>query len=386
MLLAACGPLSPPRTDGGPDAAGPDGGAEDAGTGDAGPGDAGADAGPPDAGEAPDAGPCDGGFCAPERLAAERIDPWDLAVDGTHVYWLEYGLATNGLDGEVNRLPKGAVCLKRDAGCVEDLNTQVLGRFRVDALTVAGDELCWTEAYANARDVVCQGLVSRTERFLARNQPGATRPVAAAGALWWVNYGTSAAAADGQVMTKSLSAPAATPPTPVVSMRAAPNTVTVGPTHFAWSEAGPAVGAGAVLAAPLDGGAPFAVASGQRTPLSVAQCGPGGALYWVNDEGNAVMRGALAPDSGVELVPAQRRPFQLVCDGEHLFWLNAGVTANGADGELWQARLDGSEAAVMVRGISLAWALAVDDAWVYYIAQGTQTRIQGEIWRVRKVH
>ena len=54
------------------------------------------------------------------------------------------------------------------------------------------------------------------------------------------------------------------------------------------------------------------------------------------------------------------------------------------DGSLWQARLDGSEAKVMAQGIPLAWSLAADDTWLYYIAQGTVTRLEGAIWRMRK--
>lgn len=361
--LSACGALTPPAQDAGL----PDAGVE--------PVDAGFDAG-----FTVDAGPCDGGFCRPERITAELIDPWDLVVDDTNLYWLEYGLATNGLDGQVMKQAKDTVCLRRDAGCAVDLNTRVSGRFRVDSITKAGDELCWTENYANARDVVCQSVITDTERILASTQPGATEPVAVGGQLWWVNFGTSAAAQDGQVMRKSLTAAGA--PQVMVPMRAAPNSVAIASGNIVWAEAGLSIDAGAVLAQPLDGGALVAVANGQRTPLSVIECGD--ALYWVNYRDNAVMRGTLDAGSGVAIVTGQRAPFQIVCDKNTLYWLNAGVSASGGDGELWQSRLDGTESTVMVQGVSLAWALTIDDTYVYYIAQGTQTRIAGEIWRIRK--
>ena len=260
------------------------------------------------------------------------------------------------------------------------LNTRFSGRFRVDTLTMASDELCWTENYASARDVVCQSVITNAARTVASNQPAATEPIAVNGELWWVNYGTSAAAQDGQVMHKGLTATGA--PTASISMRAAPNSVAVAQGNVVWAEAGTNVDAGTVMAMPVGGGTPVVIASGQRTPLSVIECG--GALYWVNFRDNAVMRGTLAAGSGVAIVTNQKAPFQIVCDGTTLYWLNAGVSTNGADGELWQAELDGSKSAVMVQGISLAWALTVDDAYVYYIAQGTQTRIAGEIWRIRK--
>ena len=362
FVLSSCGALTPP--------------ARDAGVVDAG---LEVDAGV-DAGQSIDAGPCDGGFCRPVLITAQLVDPWDIAVDGTNVYWLEYGLATNGLDGQVMRQAKNTVCLQRDAGCAVDLNTRGSGRFRVDTLTKAGDELCWTENYANARSVVCQSVITNAERTVASNQPAATEPIAVNGELWWVNYGTSAAAQDGQVMHKGLTASGA--PLTSISMRAAPNSVAVSQGNVVWAEAGTSVDAGSVLAMPTSGGTPVPIASGQRTPLSVIECG--GALYWVNYRDNTVMRGTLDAGSGVAIVTNQKSPFQIVCDGTTLYWLNSGVSVNGADGELWQAQLDGSKAAVMVQAISLAWALTVDDAYVYYIAQGTQTRIAGEIWRIRK--
>ena len=279
LALVGCGPLTPPQPDAGSidggssfDAAVPmdagiadagiadagvadagvadagiaDAGIADAGIADAGIGDAGiGDAGVPDAGldgggavdagldagSTVDAGPCDGGFCRPEKITGELIDPWDLAVDGTSLYWLEYGLATNGLDGQLMRQPKNTVCLKRDGGCAVDLNTQFFGRFRVDSMTLAGSELCWTENYANARDVVCQSVVTNAERFVARNQALATEPIAVGGDLLWVNYGTSAAAQDGQVMRKALNLGSTVLPTPIASLRRAPNSVAVAPGH-----------------------------------------------------------------------------------------------------------------------------------------------------------
>jgi hypothetical protein len=152
--------------------------------------------------------------------------------------------------------------------------------------------------------------------------------------------------------------------------------------HVAWAEAGSSTDAGAIWAAPLDGGAPFVIAAGQRTPLSLIACA--GALFWVNYRDASVMRGALTPDSGVQLVGQQKGPFQVVCDGERLFWLVEGVSATGADGELWQAALDGGGAVAMVRGIPIAWALALDETWVYWIAQGTVTRLEGSLWKMRK--
>lgn len=329
----------------------------------------------------PDAGICGGNFCAPEMVAAQLIDPWDIAVNGTHVYWLEYGLATNGLDGQLMKLAKNTTCLQRDAGCSEDINTYFQGRFRVDSMALTPDELCWTEHYHYARDVVCQGLVTYAERYVARNQPIATEPVFANGALFWVNQGTTGAASDGQVQRVSLTG---TPtPTSIATNRPYPNAVAVFDDHWVWSENGvTAADAGAVWAQPFDGGSAFAIATQQRSAISVVRCND--RPYWLDFRAGTVMRGDVGADSGVVLVTGQKTPFQVVCDDRNLYWLNQGVSANGADGELWQADLDTGNAALMVQGISLAWALAVDDTHVYYIAQGTQTRINGIIWRIRK--
>ncbi|MFZ5441349.1 MAG: hypothetical protein ACOZQL_15180 [Myxococcota bacterium] len=385
LTFAACGALTPPPADAGQDAGtSRDAGDDDAGMPDAGGPDASVDAGSGDAGSDAgstfDAGLCDGGFCPPEKITGQRIDPWDVAVDGQNVYWLEYGLNTGGLDGQLMRQAKNTVCLVRDAGCADDLNMSIYGRFRVDTMTLTGDEVCWTESYADQRDVVCQSLTTNAERFIARQQKVATRPFVANGELWWVNQGTSAAAREGQVMHSPLTGTPA--PSAVVSMRPSPTSAAVLNGHVAWAEAGESIDAGAVWAAPLDGGAAFLIASGQRTPLSLIACG--GSLFWVNYRDAAVMRGALAPDSGLQLVGQQKGPFQVICDGERLFWLNEGVSSTGADGELWQAALDGGAAVAMVRGIPIAWALAADETYVYWIAQGTVTRLEGALWKMRK--
>lgn len=355
LLTAACTPLTLPGADAGDD-------------------DAGADAGP----VAVDAGICDGGFCPPERVTAELIDPWDLAVDATNVYWLEWGLETGGTSGQVMKQPKNTACLKRDAGCAVDLNMNALGRFRVDTMTLANGELCWTENYANARDVVCQSLTTNLERFVARNQPYATRPIYAAGELLWVNQGS---ALDGTVMRIAADAPAGTMPAQVARRRPVPNSVAVMAGQVVWAEAGSSADAGAVFAA-APGGGTTQLASLQPNPLSVIACD--GGVYWANYRGGTIMRASLVAESAVQLVGGQRAPFQVVCDATHLYWLNAGVSPTGADGALWQARLDGSEATPMVQGIPVAWALAIDDTYIYYVAQGTQVRTQGVIWRIRK--
>jgi hypothetical protein len=359
-VVGSCGALTPSR---------PDASVElDAGTFDAGP---------------PDAGLCGGAFCPPERMTGELIDPWDLVVDDANLYWLEYGLSTNGNDGMVMQQAKDTRCLKRDAGCAQDLNTRVYGRQRVDTMTLAQGELCWTEGYDSARDVVCQSLTTHLERTLARNQAYATEPMSVNGQLLWVNETRSSDA--GLVSQLALDAPGGTMPT-VIARRLAPTSVTMLGDSVAWAELGPllpggGLNVGAVVAS-VRGVGLVTVGDRQGSPRSLKTCGE--ALYWVNYSQGLVMRGTLAPDSGVPLVTGQKHPFDVACDATHLYWLNAGLSSNGADSELWQARLDGSEAKVMTQGISLAFALALDDTYAYYIAQGTVTRIDGVIWRMRK--
>lgn len=375
VVVCACGPLSPPKPDAGERDAGVDGGAADAGL-DAGAPDAGVDAG-----SEPDAGMCGGALCPPEQLTGERIDPWDLTVDDTSIYWLEYGLNTSGLDGQLMRQSKDVVCLQRDAGCAEDLNQDVYGRFRVDTLTKAGDELCWTEDYPNARNVICQSVITNAERTVAKQQAYATKPTSANGALFWVNQGSSTVAT-GQVMRLSLTAPAGTAPQVVADHRPSPTSVAVANGVALWAELGNAPDAGAVWAQPLDGGAAVALASGLSAPWSLVPCGD--AVVWVDYVDGTVLRASLGAPGATTLVPGQAHPVQVVCDATHVYWLNAGNSANGADGALWQAQLDGGAVQVMRQAIPIAWALAQDDAYVYWIAQGTVTRLNGAIWRMRK--
>jgi hypothetical protein len=323
---------------------------------------------PPDAGY--DGGICGGSLCPPEQVTGQLIDPWDLASDDANLYWLEYGLETTGTDGQLMKQSKSVTCLDRDAGCAVDLNQDPLGIYLVDTLTVGQDTVCWTSGVETSRKVNCQSLTTHSQTTVASNQVWATAPRFAEGSLWWANEDPS-----GGVMRSSLSGPA-------VSFVGRPNPTSViaVPGVVAWTESG--VGTGSVLSRAMDGGALVAIAIQQQAPRSIIACGD--SLVWVNYGAGTVMKGTTAAGSGVPIVSNQQHPFEVVCDADFVYWLNAGNSTNGADGSLWQARLDGSEALAMVQGIPIAVALTQDDTFIYYIAQGLVTRLEGAIWKMRK--
>lgn len=365
------------RSGGGVDGGAPDGGSPPDGATSP---DAGADGGF-DAGS-PDAGPCDGSICPAELVAKDRILPIALAVNASHVYWLEYGPQHQGLEGSVNRIAKGQSCPAYDGGCVEDL-TPGWGRFRVESIALTPEDACWLESYEDARDLICQSLTTGNRRKVATSQVWATGLRFDGERLVWVNRGRGAAALDGQLMQQN---PSSTSPAEVlVSARPDPTSVAVDETRLFWTENGLPDAGGAVYSALRDGGQPLALAEGEAVPLGAAELGPH--LYWASYREGTIRR---APKSGLAaaetLVADQRGPFALVVDSTGLYWLNLGTGPNYLDGQLVRADLDGGRVRVMVDRVPAASALAQDGEYVYFCAQGTYAAnyLDGAVWRVLK--
>lgn len=347
----------------------------DAGDADSGIADSGTDAGPVDSGT-PDAGACAGSPCTPELLVAERIDPYDLAVNATKLYWLEYGLDTAGLDGEINVIAKGATCLRHDGGCVTDLNMDAFGRFRVSTLTLTPDDVCWVEGYEYGRDVFCQGLVTNTLHHLASNQPYASRITWDGADVLWATYDV-----DGGVLRHRPET--GSEPISVAAHRPHPVNVVGLRDFWVWGEAHGGNN-GFVFALPRDGGSQTVVQDALRSPNAlvavddhrIAWDDYGAKTLWVADLSTGMA--SSAPLSAATDILA------MATDGQALFFVTTGSAPNYADGELWRAELDGSQQRRLVPGIPITASLAVDEAYVYYIAMGTVTRLDGRIYRVPK--
>jgi hypothetical protein len=354
-------------------------------TPDAGPGDAGFDAGV-DAGEFDagfDAGICGGTPCTPELRVRGRVDPLDLKVNATDIYWLEYGLATNGLDGELNTIAKNQTCLDPDAGCVTDLNMDFFGRFRLESMALTPTDFCWIENYVQTRSVLCQGLVTHSLRTMAINQPYAAHLSYDGHDLLWVNQrGASSSDGDGGVARISANAAPGTAIDFVATTRPIPSTVIGLPSHWVWGEVGIGADAGMVIARPRDGGADVVLARGQKGPY--AMVGEGAHVYWSDYGTRAIWSADLsALDAGI-FAATNTDAIDLAIDADALFWVTEGTAPNYADGQLWRIARSGGVAKRLVAGIGITAALDVDEAHVYYIEMGTVTRLDGKIFRVPK--
>lgn len=361
------------------------GGGGSAGGGGGGGGSAGAGGG---GGGAPDAGADAGngcpGWCPPERRVGGRIIPVGLAVDGTHVYWSEYGPGSQGLYGSINRIRKDASCLTLDGGCVDTLaGAPPFERFNVWGLTLAGGEVCWIEHYDATRDVVCQSLTTAQRRFTARNQASTRMVKAFGGALYWANYGTSLTAADGTVCKKALSAADALAPTVLVGGRSGPASIASDGQRIGWTEYG-RFSVGAVLSMLPDGGDQRLHDGAQSGPIDLAAYGS--EWFWAESSGTRVRRVPIAGGAATQVAGGQLTPIAVAVDDSGLWWLNLGSAPNYLDGQLRWAPLDGGAPETVVDQVPNAIGLALDGASVWYASQGTPAANyeDGAVFRVDK--
>jgi len=362
LALAACTPLSPPTR---PDA-GTDGGDLS---------DAGADAGGPDL----DAWPCDGGPCAVETILARRVLPLDVLPLGGFVYWSEFGPDNRGIEGSMNRLPRGTTCL-RDGGCGSMLAPfDLMANNAPQSLVTDGAAVCWIAYYYDQSRVYCFDTGT-----------GAARPISIDD-----RYPVALAVRGGDLVWARLNAPST-------------------------------AASGAIVSAPLDGGsAPQVLVGGRRQVYQVLPVGP--ALYWAEQRDGGSMIYSLGAggtadalsarlgrvtglaevdgqlllvdyDRGeVTLLPLDGGAEQTVSSGENhpqqvrvtagwAFWANFGSLPDGPDGELRGVRLGSAVAPkTFASGLPSLAAFTLENGTAWWAAEGTRggNYEDGVVQRVR---
>jgi hypothetical protein len=130
-------------------------------------------------------------------------------------------------------------------------------------------------------------------------------------------------------------------------------------------------GGGAVMKVPIGGGNPVAVASGQAAPTGIAVDGTN--IYWTNFDDNTVMK---CPVTGctqpVLVASGQSNPAGIAVDATSVYWTNSGTLSfppGGGEmgtGALMKALLDGGAPTPLASAEVDPWALAIDDANVYW--------------------
>jgi hypothetical protein len=333
-----------------------------------------------------DAGRCDGGPCPPVRLAKDLVLPSDIAVDGTHVYWAEYGPQNQGLEGTITRIPRDTTCVPADAGCRDVVVGQApFGIFRVNSVALASQDVCWIEFYEDQREVHCRSLQTGAKRTVSQNNPGGQDLVVDGTELYWTNGGTTAAASNGAVVHTPLTAVATTPVKSVATGRPFPTGVAVDIDTVYWSEIGATDGGGGVMAAFRDGGSKRSLATGQKFPYGVAVYGA--YVYWLDEGLGSIWR---APKNGssaaVAIVANQKSPYDIAVDASGVYWIARGSPPNYLDGKVMRAELDGSQVTPLDQNLPYPVTIAIDSTFVYYAMYGTAgaNYLDGKLMKVGK--
>jgi hypothetical protein len=334
----------------------------------------------------PDAGRCDGGPCPPVLLAKNLVLPIDVAVDGTHVYWAEYGPQNQGLEGTITRIPTNTTCLAADAGCLDVIAGQApYGIFRVSGVALASQDVCWIEFYEDQREVHCRSLLTGAKRSVSQSNPAAQGLVVDGNELYWVNGGTTGAASNGAVVHTPLTAAATTPVKNVATGRPFPTGVTFDVDTVYWTELGATDGGAGVMAAFRDGGSRHALASGQRFPYGVAVYGA--YVYWLDESAGSIWRAAKNGTTPAGAIVAnQKSPYDLAVDATGIYWIARGTPPNYLDGRVMRAELDGSGVTPLDQGLPYPVAIAIDSTFVYYAMYGTASAnyLDGKLMKVGK--
>jgi hypothetical protein len=341
-----------------------------------------------------DAAQGDGVTCTEVTCALDVIEnglygPVSIAVDATHLYFVEVGttIPQGGGMGQLSRLPKGTTCA--DRSCFDVLDYQVLsgeleGQYIYDThLALGPRDVCYTQSFNATAEhsIACFALSGLTKRSLDDGTGDVVALWIDGASAYWATASSGATASDGAVRTKGLTS--ANDAGTVAAGRANPTSVTSDGARVWWSETGGGASRGTVNASQQDGGV-LALAKGQATPAALAIYG--GYVYWIDLAARTVMR-ALADGSGApeQIATTDENPFAIAVDASGVYWASAGPgTQSSLYGSIARSPLGpGGPTTVMITHLDGASALALDADDVYVASVGTQLSA-GRIGRMKK--
>ncbi|MFO0755418.1 MAG: hypothetical protein U0359_02940 [Byssovorax sp.] len=299
--------------------------------------------------------------CTVVTLADQRPGPSALAVDTTHVYWVDRG-GGGGTSAIVRELKAG--------GEVEVLAT---GQGNVPSLALDQTHVYWTNLAGPDIDpsLVAVMRVPKEGGDAEALSPVQTNPwglATAEGQVLWTNLPAGGAATPtGEVWTMPASGGEAML---LASGQKTPISLAVQGGTAYWLNGGSAPGEeSAVLAANTSGGEAMTLAEGAFFPLGLSV--DESSVYFTNTRtmegmGN-VMKVPVGGGDPAVVAEAQDHPSTVVRSGDHLFWTNAGSADAGSIGAVMKLGDKADKPTVMVDGSTLhPFGLAVDDAHVYW--------------------
>lgn len=309
-------------------------------------------------------GACSLSQCQPFAIATNQYDPWEIAVDDQGVYWGDWRL-----DGSVI----GEAPLDGGPAFVA-----ALGKEYPMGIATHGANIYWVAYDGNGSGNVWSApRDGGAQVLLAGNQsiaPGVA--VDSMRAYWGNGSAVMAMPLDGGAIE-------------VFAAGQLPQFFAIDDANLYWTDWGNYVDAGnpdsgLVIAAPLDGGPLWAIASGVQLPAGIAV--DSAHVYWAADGLSAAM-GSLfsAPLDGgaaVALATGQYSPNIVAVDPGALYWTDYG---NGGYDGVWTVSLtDGGPASPLPSWPTAPFAVAVDSTSIYWTSAGAGVKGTMPIMRLAK--
>ncbi|WP_437485360.1 hypothetical protein WME75_00670 [Sorangium sp. So ce1014] len=273
---------------------------------------------------------CVQGRCEPLLLASGGMEPVDVAVDDTTVYWVDPvahqvmtvpvggGNEAFFVEGDPPFAPRS---IALDSGMVyfSDSGTELIMKASLEGdLEILADGQTYPmDIAADAANVYWtsadQGTVMKVPALggepvaLATGQDSPLGIAVDATHVYWVNEG-------GTVMKVPIEGGDAVT---LAEGQMKPKDIAVDATGVYWTDDG-----GTVMKAPLGGGSPLALAEGQRNPRKLAL--DAASVYWTNDDGT-VKKVPVGGGDVVTLATGQDHPLGITVDATSVYWTNSAA-------------------------------------------------------------
>ncbi|HEY8086318.1 MAG TPA: hypothetical protein VIF09_00685, partial [Polyangiaceae bacterium] len=335
--------------------------------------------------------PCTAAACPPVVMAGDLHYPVGLAVDATHLYWIEAGNGVSDPYAPLVRILKSAPCLHATDACRGVLDSMAGGDpFTSLSLAVGPGQACYTQTYNTpaGHSVYCVAFgAGAGTRGIYQGAGAATQVVVTTDTIAWTDFGQGAANTDGALFAVPADAGFTPDAHAVLSGQPGPSALATDGADLVWAEYGPTADAGSVRRVPLDGGGSTLLAAAQASPASVATYA--GFVYWASLGDGTVRRVKDDGTGPVETVSAgEIAPAAVYADATGVYWIDAGTGPDYLDGALRRADLAGGNATTMMSGLVNLQAMAVDDVDVYVCNAGTVggQYHDGTIWQIAKTY
>jgi hypothetical protein len=283
-------------------------------------------------------GACVGGACQPFALVSLQEDPYDLAIDGTNVYW-------------VDDIAQGTVNACALTGCNNTPTVLATGQSMPTGITASQGIVYWVNYGVGVTGGSVQECASTgcggnpTPVATGQDAPTAVA-VAGNGSIYWTTQNGVMKCSGTLPCTPSTLGP--TGSDIVVDANNAYWTAQAGPVRCALGGCG---------------GAPTAIATGQLSSWAIAVDSAN--VYWTTLSGFTVAKCALSGTCGGNptTLSAATRPYGVAVDGATVYWVDftVGTVSACATGGC------AGKATILASGQTSPAAVAVDATAVYWV-------------------